>query len=433
MGESIKIAVLGYGTIGKGVDDLLKKNQEQIFTSAGKEIEIRRILVRDVEKAESDKIDNPLFTTHFEDIEKDPEIAIVVELMGGEQPAVDFMIRAMDAKKNVVTANKLAIAKNYSKLTQKALEKGVYFLYEASVAGTIPVIRMLNTSLEANDITSVMGIINGTSNYILSKMSGEGMGFEEALTIAQKMGYAEADPTSDVGGYDTLYKLAILSTLAFDTPVDYKMIFREGIEKINAKDIEYISSLGYVVKLLAIAKKKGNELELRVHPTMIPKEHPLGKIYDAYNAVYIDGNASEDIMISGKGAGALPTASAVWSDILAIVRKETHFETQGTGRNFSIKPIDECVLRYYIRMNVADEVGVLGEVADIFGVYNVSIRRVSQRHLVSEGEGVDIVFTTHLAEEGSLQRALKQIEELDHVNAIETVIRIETLLNLEEE
>lgn len=424
MNLTTKIAVLGYGTIGKGVADLLELNQGILFDAVGEKIEIQRVLVRDVEKEAEDKINNPLFTTQYEDILNDPQISIVVELMGGERPAVDYMTLAMKAGKNVVTANKLAIAKNYALLTETAQESNVYFLYEASVAGTIPIIRTLNSSLEANQITSVMGIINGTSNYILSKMTEEGMGFEEALSIAQKKGYAEADPTSDIGGHDTLYKLAILSTLAFDTPIDCGTIFREGIEKISDKDIAYVHTLGYVVKLLAIAKQEGNQLELRVHPTMLPIDHPLAKIGDAYNAIYLYGNACEDLMFSGKGAGALPTASAVWSDILAIVRGETHFESRGKSRSYSVKSIEECKLEYYVRMNVADEPGVLGEVADVFGVYNVSLRQVSQKNETLENGTVDIVFMTHLTTEGAFQRALVQVRELDHVNCIETVLRI---------
>lgn len=427
MDTVVKIAVLGYGTIGKGVADLLKENGEIIQKATGQTVEIKRILVLPIEKEAPDKVDNPQFTTSYEEIENDPEISIVVELIGGEQPAMEFMLRAMKAGKNVVTANKLAVAKNFQELTETASEQGVYLLYEASVAGTIPVIRMLNTSLEANKITSIMGIINGTSNYILSKMTSEGMGFDEALSIAQKKGYAEADPTSDIGGYDTLYKLTILSTLAFDTTVDPSAIFREGIEAINDHDIQYIESLGYRVKLLAIAKQENEGLELRVHPTLIPQSHPLAKIDDAYNAVYIDGNMSEDIMLSGKGAGALPTASAVWSDILAIIRGETHFENRGSGKILPIKPIEKSMLRYYIRMNVADKAGVLGEVADVLGIYDVSLRRVSQRSVHPENESVDIVFITHLAKEGSVQGALAQVSELGHVNRIETVLRMEDL------
>lgn len=426
--EKVKIAMLGYGTVGRGIQQILNINQEILKSRAGKEIELAKILVRESRKQEPDKKNNPLFVTTLKEILEDPEIMIVIEVMGGEEPATEYMLQSLKAGKHVVTANKLAIAVRGREMIALAREKGLKFLCEASVGGGIPIIRQLKESLNANEILSIMGIVNGTTNYILSKMTQEGKSYEEALKEAQEKGFAESDPTSDVGGYDAVYKLAILSSLAFSGTIDYREIYREGIEKISSEDICYADRFGYVVKLLAIAKKEGEFISARVHPAMIAKDHPMASINDSYNGIFVTGNAVEDIMISGRGAGAFPTSSAVLSDVLSIVK--TNSFTPKDKKEIPplrLLPMEENSLYYYIHLKVDDTYGVLSAISAIFGQNQVSILAMNQE-AAKDGEAT-LVFITHLTKEKGLQEAMEEVGQLKSVRKISNVIRIEALID----
>ncbi|ADL52570.1 homoserine dehydrogenase [Clostridium cellulovorans] len=425
--EKVKIALLGFGNVGQGVWKILNTNKREIMINCGYEVEVGKILVRDKNKPRAVEVPDSIVTTDINDILSDKDIKIVVELMGGSEPSKEYILSSLKAKKHVVTANKLLLATVGDELISTADAEGVQFYYEASVGGGIPVIREINESLTANKIESIVGIINGTTNYILTKMSQESMGFEEALKEAQAKGYAEADPTSDVEAYDSVYKLAIMASLAFSTKVDSSSIYREGICKIDSIDIDYAKKFGYVIKLLAIGKEIDNELELRVHPTMISKNHPIANINDSFNAIFIKGNAVGDLLLSGRGAGDLPTGSAVVGDIISIIRNKADLRSIGEIKSNlplkKVKDFNEATSRYYIRLQVADIAGVLGEIAAVFGQYDVSILSVNQE--VIDKDSVSLVFITHSAKEGNVSNSMKVIESLDHVNQIASIIRIE--------
>lgn len=426
--NKVKIALLGLGNVGQGVWNILNTNKSQIALNCGCEVEISRILVKDIHKERAIAVPLGLLTSDIQDILKDEEIKIVVELMGGSEPALDYMLQAMRSKKHVVTANKLILATQGEELFQAAEKEGVLFYYEASVGGGIPIIRELNESLAANKIEKLVGIVNGTTNYILTKMTLEGMDFEAALKEAQAKGFAEADPTSDVEGFDAAYKLAIMSSLSFGTRVDVNAIYREGITKIKAIDIEYAKKFGYVIKLLAIGKDSNNNLELKVQPAMIPNNHPLANVNDSFNAIFVKGNAVGDLMLYGRGAGSLPTGSAVVGDIISILRSNLNLSgLTAAKQRMEPKAIQDCreyVSGYYIRLNVKDRPGVLGEIAAVFGKHKVSILTVTQD--VNDEDDVSLVFISHYAFEGNVQEALKQIEQLKSVNSIDNIIRIES-------
>jgi homoserine dehydrogenase len=346
-------------------------------------------------------------------------------VMGGIEPAMEYILKSVRKKKNVVTANKMLIATHGKEIFAEVEEQGVSINFEASVAGGIPIINGINENLAANKIEEIKGIINGTTNYILTKMTLEGMDFGDALKEAQEKGYAEADPTSDVEGFDAAYKLAILAALAFETEVDINDVYKEGITKVSALDIQFAKEMGYVVKLLAIAKEVDGKLELRVHPTMIPAIHPLANVNDAFNAVFIKGNAVGELMLYGRGAGELPTGSAVVGDIISVLK------SQRDGSNISLShytdkkvaSMDAVEAEYYIRMTIRDMPGVLGRVATKLGENNVSIFSFIQKPV--KGEFATVVFVTHKNLEGNVKKALKEILEMDDINKVENVIRIE--------
>ncbi len=423
--KKVRIALLGLGNVGKGVWNILNTNGEEIAQRSGYDIEIARILVRDVNKDRGVKVPRELLTTDADDIFNDDSIKIVVEVMGGIDPAREYLLKAVRKKMNVVTANKMLIATHGREIFKEVEENGVSINFEASVAGGIPVINAINEALTANKIQQVLGIINGTTNYILTKMTMEGMDFADALKEAQAKGYAEADPTSDVEGIDAAYKLAILASLSFETEVDINNVYAEGITKIGAVDIEYAKEMGYVIKLLAIGKDAEGRLELRVHPAMIPSIHPLANVNDSFNAIFIKGNAVGDLMLYGRGAGELPTGSAVVGDIISVLRNEKDGSNISFTR-FTEKEIAEMEAvrsEYYIRMTVKDFPGVLGKIATKLGENNVSIMTVIQKP--TNGEFATIVIVTHETMEGNLKDALREINELYVVNKIENIIRIE--------
>ncbi|GFP78420.1 homoserine dehydrogenase [Clostridium fungisolvens] len=427
--EKVRIALLGLGNVGKGVWNILNTNREAIIKRAGYDIEIAKILVRDKNKARDVEVPQELVTTDVEEIFNDDSIKIIVEVMGGLQPAKDYILRAIKERKHVVTANKLLIATNGKEIFEEAEKNEVIVNFEASVAGGIPVIHGINESLTANKIEEVIGIINGTTNYILTKMTLEGMDFEDALKEAQEKGYAEADPTSDIESYDAAYKLAILTTLAFETNVDVDSIYREGITRITSKDIEYAKELGYVIKLLAIVKEVDGKLELRVHPTMIPSIHPLANVNDSFNAIFIKGNAVGDLMLYGRGAGELPTGSAVVGDIISVLRNDGDRASIITSRyeDKEIAPMDNIGAKYYLRITVKDMPGVLGEIATIFGQEQVSIASFIQKARREDRGLVSIVIVTHDTLEGRINKSLEKINDLDIIKKVENVIRIEKL------
>jgi homoserine dehydrogenase len=424
--NKIKIALLGLGNVGMGVWKILNTNKNEIMKRSGYEIEVSKILVRDISKQRDLNVPKELLTTDFNEIINDENIKIVVELIGGAEPALEYMIMAMRRKKHVVTANKLVLATQGEELFNAAEEEGVMFYYEASVGGGIPIIREINESLTANKIQQLIGIVNGTTNYILTKMTLEGMDFNKALKEAQDKGFAEADPTSDVEGYDVAYKLAIMASLAFGTRVNVNSIYREGISNIKAVDVDYARRFGYVIKLLAIGKEEDNELELRVHPTMIPKIHPLANVNDSFNAIFIKGNAVGDLMLYGKGAGDLPTGSAVVGDIISILRNNSEqINVTGIKSSAPIKKVRNSGRNYsefFIRLNVKDIPGVLGEITVIFGSHKVSILTVNQE--VNKEDDVSLVFVTHGSLEENINKSLEEIQLLDSVNKVESVIRI---------
>ncbi|MBW9145458.1 homoserine dehydrogenase [Clostridium sp. CM027] len=426
--EKVKIAILGFGNVGTGVWKILHENRKEIMKRSNYEIEVAKILVKDINKKRDIDVPKEILTDSIDDIINDESIKIVVELIGGRKEAKEYMIRAMKAKKHIVTANKLVIANWSEELFKTAEEENVLFYYEASVAGGIPIIREINESLTANRIEQIIGIINGTTNYILSKMTMDGISFDEALKEAQEKGYAESDPTSDVDSFDAVYKLAIMSSLAFGTKVDHDCIYREGIRSISDIDIEYAKKFGYTIKLLAIAKEENNKLELRVHPTMIPSSHPMANVADAFNAIMIKGNAVGELMLYGKGAGDLPTGSAVVGDIISILRnnvKPSDARALSDEGDFKrVKKSEENESEFYIRLNVKDKAGVLGDTAKIFGNNNVSIVSVTQDVMLENY--VILAFITHKSEEKNIRNSLEKIKELENVNKIESIIRIES-------
>ena len=428
--KKVKIALLGLGNVGRGVWNILQMNGEEIMKRSGCQVEVAKILVRDPSKARAVKVPEELITTNFDEILNDDSIKIIVEVMGGIEPAREYILKSLNKKKHIVTANKMLLATYGDELFKKADEEEVMLNYEASVAGGIPIIQAINESLTANNIEKLYGIINGTTNFILSKMELEGSDFENVLKEAQEKGYAEADPTSDIEGFDAQYKLAILSSLAFGTKVKIDDVYREGITKITSKDIRYAKDFGLVIKLLAIAKETDGKLQLRVHPTMIPATHPLANVHDSFNAVFIKGNAVDDLMFYGRGAGDLPTGSAVVADIVSILRSDVDTENRlpvekNNLWHKEIGEINDITSRYYIRTTVTDRPGVLGEITAIFGRHGVSLRSVIQRGRIKNEEEVGLVLVTHYTEEKQLQGAINEVKDIDAVKEINNMIRIE--------
>ncbi|MBE6062860.1 MAG: homoserine dehydrogenase [Clostridium butyricum] len=427
--KKIKIALLGLGNVGRGVWMILNSNKEEVSKRCGYEVEIAKVLVRNKNKKRAVKIPDNIITTDFNEILNDDSIKIVVEVMGGTESAREYILKCMDKKKHIVTANKMLLATGGDELFQKADELGIMFQYEASVAGGIPIIKGIDESLTANKIETLYGIVNGTTNYILSKMETEGAAFDDVLKEAQEKGYAEANPTSDIESYDAQYKLAILASLAFGTKIDVKNVYREGITKIQAVDMKYASELKMAIKLLAIAKEVNGKVQLRVHPTMIPKKHPLANVYDSYNAVFIKGNAVGDLMFYGRGAGDLPTGSAVVSDIVSIVRSNVNTENENpvVKNNLwkrEIVDISTIESKYYLRATVLDKPGVLSQITALLGKNNVSLRSVIQKGEEEDGF-VTIVLVTHKTYEKQFMDSIREIKKLNGVKEIDNIIRIE--------
>ncbi|MDD3224702.1 MAG: homoserine dehydrogenase [Clostridium sp.] len=425
--NKIKIALLGLGNVGSGAWQICKNNADEITRRSGYKVEISKILVRDLNKDRGLDIDDSILTTNIDEILEDKSIEIVVELIGGIHPAKDYILKAIEKGKHIVTANKQLIALEGETLLNAARQKGVLLYYEGSVAGGIPILKGIKESLTANKIQEIVGIINGTTNYILTKMSLLNMDFKSALKEAQEKGYAEADPTSDIEGFDAAYKLAILTSLSFGINVNIDSIFREGITKIDKIDIKYARDFGYTIKLLAIAKEKDGSIELRVHPTMIPSDHPLSNVNDSFNAILINGNAVGDLMFYGRGAGSLPTGSAVVGDIISILRNDKTLRSVASMDSKKvlkkITPKDKFTSKYYIRLSVEDVSGVLAAIAGIWEENNVSISSIIQK---GEKNGtVTLVIVTHDALEGTVSKAIDEIKNLKTVFNVDNIIRVE--------
>lgn len=423
----IKIGILGLGTVGSGVLKIMKKNKENIKKKVGSEVTIKKVLVQDKQKKRDIKIDRDIITDKAASVIEDPEIDMIVELIGGEEPAHNYIIKAIKAGKSIVTANKLVIAKHGEEIHKLACKHKIQVSYEGSVAGGLPIIRPLKESLAANRISEICGILNGTTNYILTKMTREGKGFEEVLAEAQKLGYAEKDPSSDIQGRDAAYKIAILSSLAFETFVDVNLVYAEGITEISPEDIKMADELGYVIKLLAIGKQSHGKLDIRVHPTFISKNHPLALVNGVYNAVHLHGDAVGDVMSYGKGAGQMPTASAVVADIIKVA-KDIYYKRDDTYMmdtffKTDVRHINTIKNSFYLRMHVKDRPGVMAKITKVLGDRKVSLASVLQKHRLHPV--VPLVLVTHPVKEEYLNESLRILRELDDVIEIDSVIRVE--------
>lgn len=423
--QKITIGFLGCGNIGCGVWNLLSHFGKELAHRHDIELEIKRILVRDPAKHRNADVPASLLTTDPEDVTDDPEISLIAEFMGGEQPATEYMIRAMEHGKTVVTANKMAVALHWHELQSTAEKCGVGLYYEASVCGAIPIIRTMNDSMQGNRIQGLMGIVNGTTNYILTRMSSGGEKYADVLLDAQKQGLAEPDPTSDVEGYDAAYKLSILSSLAFHARVPFRYIYREGISKVCPEDIAYGRELGYTLKLLAVAKRDGSMIDARVHPAFIADSHPLASVSGSYNAVFLHGDSCDDMMVMGRGAGSAPTASAVVSDIIYAVSHKTPLYPTFSNLDKldeSLTVTDNWQCGFYIRLNAVEAPGVLGHITTRFGECGVSIRNLIQRDADRNG-CVPIVIITHKAGEKDVRRALACMDP--ELVTLQALIRVE--------
>ena len=421
----IKAALLGFGTVGTGVYKVLKNQEKEMSAKIGCKVEIKKILVRNIEKAAAKIEDASLLTSQWDEIINDPEIEIVIELMGGINPAKEYILSALKAGKHVVSANKDLIAVHGHELLDAAHESKVDFLFEAAVAGGIPIIRPLKQCLAGNHMTEVMGIVNGTTNFILTKMTQEGMEFKDALALATELGYAEADPTADIEGLDAGRKVAIMASIAFHSRVTFDDVYTEGITKITAKDVEYAEEFGDVIKLLGVAHNTEEGIEVAVHPMMIPKEHPLASVRDSFNAVFVRSDAAGDTMFYGRGAGELPTASAIMGDVIDVIRDIQYHCTGRISctcyRETPVKNFKEVKNKFYIRMLVDNKPGVLAAIASVFGVHKVSIARVIQK--TKENDAAELVIVTEAVKEKHLEDALAHLVDMDTTREIGTVIR----------
>lgn len=418
----VNIAVLGYGTVGSGVVEVINTNHESINKRAGQEINIKYVL--DLRDFPGDPVQEVL-VHDYEIIANDPEVDIVVEVMGGIEPAYTFVKRALESGKSVCTSNKALVAKHGPELMEIAKEKNINFLFEASCGGGIPIIRALNGSLTADEVDEITGILNGTTNYMMYKMATEGSDFDVVLKEAQQKGYAEADPTADVEGYDACRKIAILSSLAYGKFLNYEDVYTEGITKITAEDIAYAKEFDCVIKLLAVAHNTDKGIEVGVYPVLLGKEHPLSSVRDSFNAVFVHGDAVDDAMFYGRGAGEMPTASAVVGDVIDVARN-LQFGCNGRisctcYQDLPVKPFDEVKNKFFLRMQVKNEPGVLAKVASVFGGHKVSIRRVVQKHV--QEEAAELVISTEKVKEYHIKDALRELQKMDSISEISSMIR----------
>ena len=429
----IQIGLLGCGTVGTGVLKLLRDNGQDILARLGASIEVKHIVVRDPDKPRDEIVDQELLTTDPEQVLNDPDIPLVVEVMGGIEPARTWVLRALKNGKSVITANKALLAKHGAEIFQVADEAGRDVIFEAAVAGGIPIIRMLREGLASDRISAILGIINGTSNFILTEMSQGGHPYDETLKRAQEKGFAEADPTMDVGGFDAAQKLSILMAISYGTQIDSDAILTEGLQQISPADIRLASRFGYVIKPLAIARCHAGELEARVHPTLIPKNHMLAAVDGVFNAIMVQSDAMGPLLFSGKGAGMMPTAMSVVSDIIELGRNVPR-DMAGRlphlafhphlARNRTLRDANAIRCRHYLRFPVVDEAGVLSQITGILGRYEISISQMIQEDTGAKGP-VDVVILTHHANEGAIKQALAEISKEEYMQGIPCQLRIE--------
>jgi len=425
MSRKIYAAILGAGTVGTGVYKLCQSMKDDVISKTGAELVVKKVLVRNLDK-DRDPIDRELLTDNWKDIIEDKDIEIVIELMGGTTPAKQYILEALEAGKQVVTANKDLLAEHGEEVMGMADKMHADLQFEAAVAGAIPIIRPLKQSMVGNNITEIIGIVNGTTNYILTKMTESGMNYKDALAKATELGYAEADPTADVEGYDAGRKMAIMSSIAFNSRVTFNQVYTEGITKITAEDIKYAKEFGYVIKLLGLARNTPDGIEVKVHPMLIDENHPLATVRDSFNAVFVHGEASDDTMFMGRGAGQMPTASAVMGDIIDVCRNIVHGSCGKIGcscyKELPVKDISETKSKFFLRIEALDKQGVLANIASVLGNNDVSIAQVVQK---SRKDGVaELVIITDVVAEKNFNDAMTVFNGLSVVKEIAGVIRV---------
>jgi len=421
--ETLTVGLLGCGTVGSGVVRLLREHGDDIAARLGARLVLGPVAVRDPGRPRD--VDLPLVTDDPRKVVADPDVDIVVEVMGGLEPARSLVLEALEAGKSVVTANKVVMANAGPELAAAARAGGARLEYEAAVAGGVPVIKPMRESLAGDRVRKVLGILNGTTNYVLTRMTDDGLPFPAALAEAQRLGYAEADPTADVEGHDAAAKAAILASIAFDARVTPADVHTEGIARITPTDIAHARRMGFVVKLLAIAEEDGGEVTVRVHPALVPHEHPLANVREAYNAVFVTGDAAGSLMFYGRGAGSLPTASAVVGDVVTVARALLAGERALPAPTLPVRrvrPFETTSVQSYVLLDVVDAPGVLASVAATFGEHAVSIRTVWQE---GAGETAQLLLITHAAREGDVRATLADLRALDTVRDIASVIRVE--------
>lgn len=433
--SDIKVGLIGFGNIGAGVVKLLQENADVIRGKVGTGIVLKRIADLDVTTDRGVTVAPGVLTTSVNDIFDDPEISVVIELIGGYEPAKTFVLKAIEKGKHIVTANKALLALHGEEIYAAAARKGVEVQFEAAVGGGIPVLTAIKSNMAANNFGSVIGIMNGTCNYILTRMTQEGADFTDVLKAAQELGYAEPDPTFDIEGVDTAHKLAILVSLCFGTRIDFNSIYTEGISRISGMDVKFANEFGYRIKLLAIGKLTDGKVEARVHPTMIPLHNPLSEVNGVFNAIRLTGDFVGPVMFYGRGAGQNPTASAIVGDLIGLARTMQ----AGAGRRMAplgfldeeittipLKPMADIVSKYMLRFSALDKPGVLASIAGALGAHGISIESMVQStHQVSDTAPVPIVIKTHEAREGAIQAALTEIDKLDIICEKTVFIRIE--------
>lgn len=426
MADAVRIGLLGCGTVGGAVVTMLHENADTIKARAGAPVVVTRIAVRDLNRERNLPVSLDVFTTDPFSVVDAEDVDVVVELIGGEEPAGALIRRALEQGKPVVTANKLLLARGGRELYDLAENAGVDLAYEAAVAGAIPIIRPLKQSLAGDRVNRVVGILNGTTNFILTQMTENGADYHTVLKDAQELGYAEADPTADVSGGDAAAKCAILASLAFDTVVHADDVFTEGIEDVNATDMSVADRLGYVIKLVGIASRAGDEVDVRVHPTFLPKTHPLASVRGAFNAVFVQADAAGDMMFYGRGAGGDPTASAVLGDLVDVARNVRH-NVRGPHElklhASKIRPIGMLETQYYVLLDVDDQAGVLAGVAKLFGDNGVSIAQVWQE---GDKDAAQLVLVTHRAKEQALRATVEALRTLVGIRRVASVMRVES-------
>ena len=421
--RTLTVGLLGFGTVGTGVVRLLQEHGDEIAARLGARLAVGPVAVRDPQRAREVSVDN--LTTDPSAVVDDPAVDIVVEVMGGIDPAHSLIERALKSGKSVVTANKELVATVGFDLAGLADKHGAWLEYEAAVAGGIPIIKPLRESLAGDRVRRIMGILNGTTNYILTKMTEEGVDFADALAEAQRLGYAEADPAADVEGADAASKTAILASLAFDTRIVAGDVYREGITAVTATDIGHAKRMGYVIKLLGIAEEHNGQVGVRVHPCLVPAEHPLASVRESFNAVFVEAEAVGDLMFYGRGAGSLPTASAVVGDVVSVARGVLSGERPFNGlhrQGRAVASFEDVTVQYYVLLDVADEAGVLAAVAATFGEHGVSIKSVWQE---GHGDSAQLLLITHAAREGAMRTTLTELRALPAVRDVASVMRVE--------